>query len=262
MSYRTVTYEKKGHVTTVALNSPQTSNAVNPQMAAELKEVAQHIREDEGVRVVILTGSGEAFSVGTELDIGSSIEAGASLEELRDVLERHRVAEELPRLECPVIAAINGDAIGQGLELALACDIRLVADSARMGLDQIRSGLLPWDGGTQRLPRVVGRGMALSMLLLGEPIDAREALRIGLVHQVFPKESLQREALALAERIASHAPIALRYAKESVSKGTEMTLDQGLRLEQDLTVILQTTDDRAQGIDAFLHKRKPRFKGK
>ncbi|MEE9199363.1 MAG: enoyl-CoA hydratase/isomerase family protein, partial [Dehalococcoidia bacterium] len=151
MRYGTIKYKKKGPISVLTLNRPEASNAVNPQMATELKGLAQEIRDDDDVRVVILTGAGEAFSIGTELDIPHP-------DGLRDSLDRQRVAGELSRLECPVIAAINGDALGQGLELALACDIRLASESASMGLDQIRYGLLPWDGGTQRLPRAVGRG--------------------------------------------------------------------------------------------------------
>ena len=262
MRYKTVIYEKSGPIATVILNRPGASNAVNTQMAAEIRELVQEVRDDAEVKVIVLRGAGEAFCVGTELDLVSMAGTDTSSEVLQDALNQHRIAKEIACLQCPVIAAINGDAIGQGLELTLACDIRLAAESARMGLDQIHSGLLPWDGATQRLPRLLGRGMALSLVLLGEPIDAREALRIGLAHQVFPKDTLRQETLRLAERIATYSPIALRYAKEVVNKGMEMTLDQGLRLETDLTVILQTTEDRAEGIDAFLKKRPPRFTGK
>ncbi|MFQ5933932.1 MAG: enoyl-CoA hydratase/isomerase family protein [Dehalococcoidia bacterium] len=261
MAYDAVTCEKKGPVAVVTLNRPEASNAVDAGVATELKRLVQEIKDDEEVRVVVLTGSGNSFCIGSELDIAAVAGEGAPSQTVKHILDQHRVADAVAGLKCPVIGVINGDAVGQGLELALACDIRLVAQSARLGLDHVKSGLIPWDGATQRLPRQVGRGMALSMILSGEPVDGNEALRIGLVHQVFPADSLLQEATQLAEKIAAFAPIALRYIKEAVNQGMELTLDQGLRLEQDLTLILQTTEDRVEGISAFLEKRSPQFKG-
>jgi enoyl-CoA hydratase len=162
----------------------------------------------------------------------------------------------------PVICALNGDATSAGLELALACDVRLAAQGARFTLPETAQGLIPMAGGTQRLARLVGRAHALRLLLLAEPIDAEEALRIGLVSAVFPPDNLIAEAEALAGRMASRGPIALRYAKEAVRRGLEQPLDQALRFETDLTVILQTTEDRAEGVRAFLEKREPKFKGR
>ena len=262
MHYLTISYEKRGHVAIVTLNRPDDSNAINLPMARELDSAVQDIADDEDVRVVVLTGAGQTFSTGSDLDLTSAAREDNSSKAIPNAIPEHRIASTVARLEYPVIAAINGNALGQGLELALACDIRLAADSARMALDQIRSGIIPWDGATQRLPRLIGRGSALSLILLGEPIDAQEALRIGLVHRLYPKDTLLAEAIALAEKIATYAPIALRYAKEAISKGMEMTLDQGLRMEQDLTVILQSTDDRAEGISSFLEKRAPGYKGR
>jgi enoyl-CoA hydratase len=166
---------------------------------------------------------------------------------------------ELPQ---PVVCAINGDAFGAGLELALACDVRIASEGASFALPDISLGLLPVAGGTQRLPRLVGRGKALEMVLTGEPVDAQEALRIGLVGAVAPPEVLATVAEAVASRIAERGPLAVRYAKEAVSRGIDMPLEQSLRYETDLTVILQTTEDRAEGVKAFLEKRRPEFKGK
>ena len=250
MKGSTITYEMKGSVALLTLDCPHESNAICLPMALDLEQAVGKITDDDEVRVVVVTGSGEAFAVGSDPVIG-----------MEDGQRLPKVAATLARIECPVIGAINGDALGQGLELALACDIRLASDSIKLGLDQIHQGLIPWDGGTQRLPRLVGRGRALAMILLGQVIDADEALRIGLVHAVHPRGSLLEEALGLADRISGYAPIALRYAKEAVGKGMDMTLDQGLRLEQDLTVILQSTEDRAEGISSFLEKRKPKYKG-
>jgi enoyl-CoA hydratase len=160
-----------------------------------------------------------------------------------------------------VVCAINGDAIGAGLELALACDVRIAADGATLSVPEVSLGLLPLAGGTQRLPRLIGRGKALEMILTGEPIDTQEALRVGLVSAVVPRERLLAEAEAIASRIAERGPLAVRYAKEAIARGLEMPLEQALRFETDLTIILQTTEDRAEGVRAFLEKRKAEFKG-
>jgi enoyl-CoA hydratase/carnithine racemase len=157
---------------------------------------------------------------------------------------------------------MNGDAVGAGLELALACDVRVASASARFALPETAAGALPRSGGTQRLPRLVGRGMALRMILLGEVIDAHEALRIGLLSAISESQDLESQTEALAQRMATRGPLALRYAKEAVRRGLEQPLDQALRFETDLTVLLQTTDDRAEGVRAFLEKRKPEFKGR
>jgi len=172
------------------------------------------------------------------------------------------VAGAVAKLECPVIAAINGDALGQGFELALACDLRIAVETARLGLPQIVSGLIPWDGGTQRLPRLVGRAKAMEMVLLGESISAREAYRVGLVNKVVALEELSTVVANMVRVMASSAPLALKYAKEAIGKGLELTLEQGLRLEADLYLLLQTTADRTEGITAFRQKRQPEFKGK
>ena len=164
-------------------------------------------------------------------------------------------------IEKPVIAAINGDAFGEGLELALACDVRIAAQNAHFGLPEIEAGLIPSDGGTQRLPRIIGRGKALEMILTGETIDAAEALEIGLVTKVVPAESLNAEVEALAKAMAAKAPVSLRYIKEAINKGLDLTMEQGLRLEADLYFLLHTTGDRTEGIKAFQQKRPPEFKG-
>ncbi len=262
MDCQALKYEKRGPVSIVTLNRPDACNPIDARMAAELREVICKVRDDGDVRTLVLTGEGPMFSMGSGLDIKGLIEKGETLQEIKEELKRHRVADELAGLEIPTIAVMNGDTIGQGLELALACDIRLAAESARLGLDQVIAGFVPWDGGTQRLPRLVGRGAAASMIMLGESIDAVEALRMRLIHRAFPYEELHQGALQLAEKIASYAPIALRYVKEAVNKGMDMTLGQALGLEQDLTLILQSTEDRNEGIEAFLEKGTPRFRAR
>jgi enoyl-CoA hydratase/carnithine racemase len=156
---------------------------------------------------------------------------------------------------------IGGDAIGLGLELALACDIRIAADTAHFGFPHIKEGLIPWDGGTQRLSRVVGQAKAMEMILTGEVIDAEEAYRIGLLSKVVPAEELMPVTIDMAREMASKGPIALRYAKEAIQKGMDLTLEQGLRLEADLYFLLHTTKDRTEGITAFREKRTPEFEG-
>ncbi len=248
MSYSTVIYTKKDHIASITLNRPKADNTVNQQLAQELEDVCRQINQDGDVYVVILTGAGDkAFCKGSQPG-ESGVFYGA--------------ATAIAGIEKPVIAAINGDALGQGLELALSGDIRLASDRARFGLPQVAQGLIPFDGGTQRLPRIVGRGKALELILTAETITAQGALEIGLVSKVVPPKELMPEAEALARTIAAKGPIALKFIKEAVNKGLDLTLEQGLRLEADLYFLLHTTADRTEGIKAFLEKRKPKFKGK
>jgi enoyl-CoA hydratase len=247
MPYSTVVYTKKDHIAHITLNRPDVGNIINQQLAQELEAVCCGISQDEDIYVVTLTGAGDkAFCSGSELQ-----KSGTG----------YRAATAIASIDRPVIAAINGDAVGQGLELALSCDIRLASDKARFGFPQIAQGLIPFDGGTQRLPRIVGRGKALELILTAETITAREALEIGLVSKVVDGASLAAEAEALAKTIAAKGPIALRFIKEAVNKGLDLTLEQGLRLEADLYFLLHTTADRTEGITAFLEKRPPQFKG-
>jgi len=247
-------YQKRQQIGGITLNRPEVNNAINARLAEELIDICSKVSQDEGVRVVTITGAGEAFCVGTDLS--------GSLPSETVPTKLLAVAEALAKLDCPVIAAINGDALGQGLELALACDLRIVADTAHLGLPQIVSGFIPWDGGTQRLPRLIGRAKAIELILLGKPVSAREAYQIGLVNKVVTLEELSLVVANMAQRMASSTPLALKYAKEAIDKGLELTLEQGLRLEADLYSLLQTTQDRIEGITAFREKRKPKFKGK
>jgi enoyl-CoA hydratase/carnithine racemase len=172
------------------------------------------------------------------------------------------IAEPITKLDKPIIIAMDGNVIGQGLELALACDIRIAAEKSCFGFPQIKAGLIPWDGGTQRLTRLVGKGKALEMILTGESIDVQEAHRIGLISKIVPSGQLMTTVSEMAQEMASKAPIALRYTKEAISKGMEMTLEQGLLLEADLYLLLHTTKDRTEGIQAFREKKIPKFEGR
>jgi enoyl-CoA hydratase len=246
MPRSTVVYTKKDHIGYITLNRPQAGNSINLKLAQELEDICLKVNQDDDIYVVIITGAGDkTFCSGVE-------KSGT----------RCSVAAAIASIEKPVIAAINGDALGQGLELALSCDIRLSSDKAKFGFPEVTKGLIPSDGGTQRLPRIVGRSKALELILSAETITAEEALRIGLVSKVVKGEELARETKALAKVVAAKAPIALRFIKEAVNKGLDLTLEQGLRLEADLYFLIHTTADRAEGINAFLKKRPPQFKGK
>jgi enoyl-CoA hydratase/carnithine racemase len=246
MPYRTVIFIKKHHIAGITLNRPENGNAVNRAMAQELVEIGRIINGDNDIYVVTLTGAGNAFCLG-----GDAAETGAD-----------RPADAVAAIDRPVIAAINGEALGPGLEIALAADIRMASDNARFSLPQVAGGRLPADGGTQRLPRIIGRGKALEFLLTAATINAAEALETGLVSRVVPPEALAGEVAGLAETIAAKGPVALRYLKEAINKGMDLTLEQGLRLEADLYFLLHTTADRTEGIKSYLEKRRPEYKGK
>jgi enoyl-CoA hydratase len=248
MPHSTVIYTKKDHIGSITLNRPEAGNSINLKLAEELEDVCLKINQDDDIYVATITGAGDkAFCSGSEPEKSGT---------------RYGVATAIASIEKPVIAAINGDALGEGLELALSCDIRLSSDKAKFGFPQVANGLIPSDGGTQRLPRIIGRGKALELILSAEVITAEEALRIGLVSKVVKGANLAAETEALAGTIAAKAPIALRFIKEAVNKGLDLALEQGLRLEADLYFLLHTTADRTEGITAFLKKRPPQFKGK
>ena len=260
MSYEAIRYEVADHVATVTLNRPDVHNAMNNAMRRELTEVFTRLATDDTVRVALITGAGErAFSAGA--DIREFVEplVPAQFREERKRIDFRQAMDRCPQ---PIIAAIRGYAFGGGLELALACDIRIAADDAQLGLTEINLAIIPGGGGTQRLPRLVGRGKALEMILTGMRVSADEALRIGLVERVIPAAELAGAAVTFARTIAAKAPIALRYAKEAVARALDLPLADGVRLEHDLYVLLQTTADRREGIAAFHARRRPRFAGR
>jgi len=251
MFYKTLIYQETGGIGIITLNRPAAGNAINLRMAGELTDICARITHDEGVKAVIITGAGEeVFSVGADLN-DLLLEAGMP-----------SVAAPVAGLTCPVIAAINGDTLGQGVELALACDLRIAVETAHFTLPHLASDFIPWDGATQRLPRLIGMSKAMEMLLTGQAVDAAEAHRIGLINRIVPSRELIPMVTDMGREMASKAPLALRYAKEAIYKGLDLTLGQGLRLEADLYFLLQTTEDRTEGIKAFLEKRPPQFKGR
>jgi enoyl-CoA hydratase/carnithine racemase len=257
MSEKTLRYQKANHVLVIDLNGPLDHSLLKSQIWAELGELCDEATWDEEVHVVVISDTGEKALSG-ETDFTKAVSVDGLVEEM----EPQSVTEPISKLDRPVIAAISGDAIGQGLELALACDIRIASEASRFGLPQIKSGLISWDGGTQRLARLVGKGKALEMILTGEVVEAQEALRIGLVNKIVPPDKLTIAAMDMAKEMASKGPISLRYTKEAIYKGMDMTLEQGLRLEADLYLLIHTSKDRTEGIQAFREKRVPKFEGK
>jgi enoyl-CoA hydratase/carnithine racemase len=255
-----VIVERQDHVATVTLNRPDVLNAQNNAMREGLMAAFAALKTDEDVHAIVVTGAGErAFSAGA--DIKEFLEPPVPTR-FREQRRRLDYRAEMDRCPQPIVAAIRGFALGGGLELALACDIRIAAEDAQLGLTEINLGIIPGGGGTQRLPRLVGRGKALEMILTGARLSAAEALRVGLVERVVPVAELSSAALGLARTIAEKAPIALRYAKEAVVSGLQLPLADGLRLENDLATLLRTTEDRVEGARAFVEKRKPRWSGR
>jgi len=260
MAGEPVRYEAKDGIATITLDRPDVLNAMNNPMRAQLLEIFTRLRTDDAVKAVVVTGSGDrAFCAGA--DIREFLEPPTPTH-FREARQRLDFRADMERCPQAIIAAIRGFALGGGLEFALACDIRIAAEDAQLGLTEINLAIIPGGGGTQRLPRLVGRGKALEMILTGMRVPAAEALRIGLVERVVPVADLVSAAQTLARQIADKAPIALRYAKESVVGGLGLPLADGIRLENDLSTLLRTTEDRVEGAKAFVEKRKPKWSGK
>jgi enoyl-CoA hydratase len=254
-----VRYRRRGAIAQVTLNRPGALNAINAAMRDGLTRAMAKAESDPEVRVVLVAGAGErAFCAGADI---TEFEAPASVVAARASRQTTRFTDQIAAVSKPVIAAIHGYCLGGGLEIAMACDIRIAADDARFGLPEVTLGIIPGVGGTQRLSRLVGVGPALRMTRSGERIDAAAALAIGLVGEVVARADLEATADALAERIAGNAPRALAYAKEAILRGHELSLADGLRLESDLATLLMTTADRLEGAAAFRERRKPVYHG-
>ena len=258
MTQLPVTLTLKGSVALINLSPHREHNRLTSDTAAQLRRVCETLNAEGQARVVILTGSGQTFFYGEDPAL---FKEDSSADTLAQKLDSHRVAASVASLKMPSIAAINGDALDHGLELALACDLRIAAEGTNFGFPGLSKGLFPWDGATQRLPRIIGRSRAVEMFLTGRLVLAREAYAFGLVNEVVPLSDLQNAAQRLADIIAAGAPIAVQYTKEAVHKGMDMALAQGLNLEADLSFILQSTKDRRKGIQSFLSNKTPRFSG-
>lgn len=262
MSYETLLYDVRDQVALVTLNRPDRMNTLGGPMKDELRHAfLERARHDAQVRAVIVTGQGDrAFCAGADIK-----ERAATVLPLPDYHLRQQATHELFRaietFEKPVIAAINGVALGGGLEIALCADVRLCASHARLGLPEARIGALPAAGGTQRLPRVVGVAWAKQLMLTCDHIDAELALRIGLVTQVTPPEELLPAAFAMAGRMAANAPLSLRYIKQAIDLGQQVGIEAGLEYERFAAAIVVSSEDRREGMRAFVEKRTPVFKG-
>jgi enoyl-CoA hydratase len=258
---QTILVEQSGAIATVTLNRPPVLNALNLQMLDELSAAFAQFGGDDALRAVILTGAGaKAFAAGAdigELNALSDARAGEAQARKGQALTR-----ALERLRVPVIAAVNGFALGGGCELALACDVRIASENAKFGQPEVNLGILPGYGGTQRTTRLLGEGAAMYMCLTGEMVDAQEALRIGLVQKVVPLDGLLAEAQRIAALIAAKAPLAIAATKRAVSEGASLPLDDALALEALLFGQCVTTADFKEGSRAFLDKRKPEFGGR
>ncbi|MHB8124950.1 MAG: enoyl-CoA hydratase-related protein [Desulfitobacteriaceae bacterium] len=259
MSYENILLERRDNIAILTINRPKALNALNNDTLKELSQAFDELKDDSTVRVIVLTGSGQkAFVAGA--DISNLVTFNPMDGRLFGQLGQatFRKLELLPQ---PVIAAINGFALGGGCELSLACDIRLASENAKFGLPEVSLGLCPGFGGTQRLPRLVGTGYASQLTFTGDIIDANEALRIGLVNQIVPLDKLMDEALALAGKIAGKAPVAVQLSKSAIQRGINLDLDNALAYEAEVFAILFSTSDQKEGCSAFLEKRKAQFSG-
>jgi enoyl-CoA hydratase/carnithine racemase len=259
MSFETILLERKDGIGYLTLNRPQVFNAISEQMIREMKGAIEELDRDPHVGAVIITGAGKAFQSGADIEELSRMSPLEILRWNQGVVENF---DALERMRPPVIAAINGFALGGGLELALACTIRVASETARMGLPEVKIGLLPGAGGTQRLPRLIGKGLAAEIILTGEMIDAREAYRIGLVNRVVPAEQLMQTAEEIARKILHNAPVAVALAKDAIEVGKNLPLDGAIQYAQKNCITCFSTEDMKEGTAAFLQKREPQFKGR
>jgi enoyl-CoA hydratase len=258
LAYETLLTEAHDGIGVITVNRPDVRNAMNRRVMEEMRAVLDRFREDAGVGAVVFTGAGERAFV-----------AGADIGELRDrtmldglAAKMQRLYDEIESLEKPTIAAVNGYAFGGGCELAMACDIRIAAQHARFGLPETSLSIIPAAGGTQRLARLIGKGRAVEMILTGRPVDAEEALNIGLVSRVVPQEGLMNAAREIAGQILSKGPLAVRLAKLAVQSGFETDQRTGQIIERLAQTVLYASEDKREGTSAFVEKRTPKFKGR
>ena len=260
MEFKNLLFKQEEGIGFVTINRPDKLNALNIETIRELEDLFTHLKDNQEVKVVIITGAGEkAFVAGADIEELSKLNM---MEGKEYSLRGQRVFSLIENLGKPVIAAVNGYALGGGTELALACHIRIASEKAMFGQPEVKLGLIPGYGGTQRLARLVGKGKALEMILTGDMITAQQALEIGLVNKVVSTEELLSACKDIAKKIMNNSPIAIKYALETVNNGLDKSLEEGLRIEAELFGMVCGTEDSKEGTSAFLEKRKPDFKGK
>jgi len=258
-TYETITVDRRDAVAVLTINRPEKLNALNKQVHAEAVRALDELKADETVKVLVITGSGEkSFIAGADI---REFQAQTPITQ-RDTFHERTLFNSIDTFPKPVIAMINGFCLGGGNELALACDIRICSENAKFSQPEINLGLIPGGGGTQRLTRLIGEGRSMEIMLTGDMIDAQTAYNFGLVNHVYTAAELESKTMELANKIAEKAPIALQLAKEAVKFASRSSLDEGLRREVDLFALCFSTEDKQEGVSAFLEKRKPVFKGK
>lgn len=258
-NYQTILVEKRGSVAILTINRPEKLNALGHKVHIEGVEALEELRKDAEIRVVIITGAGEkSFIAGADI----SEFTGQTPVSQRSTFQEKTLFNTIDAFPKPVIAMINGFCLGGGCEVALACDLRIAGEKARFGQPEINLGIIPGGGGTQRLTRLIGEGKSMELILTGDMIDANTALNLGLVNHVYSAEELETKTMELANKIAEKSPIALQMAKEAVKLAAKSNLDEGLRREVDLFAICFSSQDKEEGVAAFLEKRKPVFTGK
>ena len=249
--------ETRGHVALITLNRPDKRNALNGQLRAAFLGAIDEMARDAHVRAIVVTGAGDkAFVAGADI---AEFDGRSPVDQYR-VMKLPTIFDAVERCSKPVLAAINGFCLGGGMELALACDIRIASSAAKFGQPEVNLGIIPGGGGTQRLPRIIGLGAALRLILSGDMIDAAEALRLRLIEEVVPPEELLPRTMALAETIASKSPVAVAAAKEATRAALSLSLPEGLKLETALFQLCFASEDKAEGVRAFLEKRPPRWR--
>jgi enoyl-CoA hydratase len=259
MSYQNILLETLDRVALLTINRPDKRNALNQQTRQDILAALDELRANREVRVLVITGAGDkAFIAGA--DIGE-FEGHTALTQ-RDVMKQRRIFDAVEEFPKPVIAMINGFCLGGGMEFAMACDIRIAADSAKLGQPEINLGIIPGGGGTQRLTRLVGEGKAMELILTGDFIDGSEAKALGLVNDVVPIDQLRERVMGMAAKMAEKSPIALQMGKDAVKSASRMNLREGLERETDLFCLTFTSEDKAEGVRAFFEKRKPEYKGR
>ena len=259
LSLETAAYEKKGRIAYVTMNRPKVLNALNHTALSDLRAAFEDARDDESIHGVVLTGAGDkSFIAGADInEVATDTPVQAEAKTRRG----HDLMDLIENLGKPVVAAVNGFALGGGCEAALACTIRLASESAKFGLPEVKLGIIPGYGGTQRLPRLVGKGVAMQLILSGAMIDAKEAYRVGLVNEVIPGAELVSRAEAILNQIGANAPLSIKYASEAINKGMETSLAEGLVLESTFVAICTSTEDKKEGTTAFLERRAANFNG-